>query len=172
MTRLLLLLALLSGPARAEPTLLSRVTVGLDSTANLSLTPGRTQGGLGGGVQVGFLLDAHWLVQARAAWLVGLGSHSLFHLGGAWQRSEGTWRPAFGAHLVLGLGGALDFSVGGRLPSRAPTLGLVASVALLRFQAGPVVLSALAMEGGVSTEFLSVGPRFGLTAFSLSAPLE
>jgi hypothetical protein len=93
----------------------------------------------------------------------------LVRAGGAWQRSEGVWRPLVSADLALGLGGALDFGVAGSAPSRAPTLGVVLGVQLLRFAATKnSTLSVLGLEGGVSTEFLSVGPRFGVTVLSLT----
>jgi hypothetical protein len=117
MTLAFALAALITAQAPSEPTVLSRLVVGLDAVGAISLTQARTQGGLGGGLRVGFTLAPAWFLEARAAWLVGLGSHSLLHLGGGWQR-EGTWRPALRADLALGLGGALDFNVGAKGPSQ------------------------------------------------------
>jgi hypothetical protein len=168
--RALLLIPLLSTSALGDASLLPRFSLGLETPAAISLTRARTQGGVGAGLHAAFALDEHWLIDAHAAWLWGLGSHSLFKLGGGWQRS-GTWRPLFRASVVLGLGGALDFAELGSLPSRAPTLGLVAGVSLLRFQVGRAFVSGLELEGGLSTEFLTVGPRFGVTVLSISAPL-
>lgn len=170
MKALALLTVLLAGPALAESTLFSRFTLGLETQGAISLTPARTQGGVGGGAVLTFSLDEHWLLDAHAGWLFGLGSHSLFRVGGGWQRS-GTWRPLLRAGLVMGLGGSLDFSVRGSLPSRAPTLGLVMGIAALRFQVGRAVVSALELEAGASTEFVAVGPRLGLTLIAISAPL-
>lgn len=150
--------------------LLSRVTAGLETLGAISLTPARTQGGLGGGVHAAFAFDERWQAEAHAAWLWGLGSHTLLRAGVAWQRS-GLWRPKLGLNLALGLGGALDFSVGERPPSRAPTLGLLVSAALLRFQVERVVVSALELEAGASTELVAVGPRAGVTLLSLGVRL-
>lgn len=170
MTKLALCTALLATSALAEESLLSRTTVGLETIGAISLTPARTQGGVGGGLHAAFALDSHWQVHARAAWLWGLGSHTLLRVGAGWQR-EGTWRPLFHAGLALGLGGSLDFSVADRPPSRAPTVGLVVGAALLRFQVESVIVSALELEAGLSTEFVSFGPRAGVTVLSLSVPL-
>ncbi len=162
---------LLATPALADESFLSRVTAGLETVGAVSLTDARTQGGIGGGVHVAFALDSHWQVYARAAWLWGLGSHTLIRAGAGWQR-EGTWRPLFHAGLALGLGGALEFGLPGRAPpSRAPTLGVVVGAALLRFQVESVIVSALELEAGLSTEFVSFGPRAGVTVLSLSVPL-
>lgn len=166
-----LLGVLVSLPALAEETVLSKLSLGLDTVGAISLTQARTQGGIGGGVQAAFSFDEHWLVHARAAWLWGLGSHTLFHAGGGWQRS-GTWRPLLRGDVTLGLGGSLDFSVGSMPPTRAPTVGLVVGAALLRFQVGRVIVSGLELEAGISTEFVSIGPRAGVTLLSLSALLE
>lgn len=166
----LLLVSLLATPAMAEAELASRFSVGLETVGAISLTRARTQGGIGGGVVGTFALDEHWIVQANAAWLVGLGSHTLWRASFGWQ-GTGTWRPAFRAGLALGLGGSLDFSVTDGPPSRAPTVGLVVSAALLRFHVGRAVLSALEVEGGVSTEFIAVGPRVGVTVLSLQLEL-
>lgn len=165
----LLLLVLLAALAHADTP--KRLLVSVEGTGALSLTTARTQGGLGGGVGVAFALAPSWLVEARIAWLWGLGSHTLVHVGGGWQRSEGLWRPAVLAELVLGLGGALDFSVNGQPPTRAPTLGAVLVLQPLRFGHDGVFVNVLGLEGGVSTEFLSVGPRLGVTLFSLSLAL-
>ena len=167
---LVLCSVLLATPALADESFLSRVTAGLETVCAISLTSARTQGGIGGGVHASFALDSHWQLHARAAWLWGLGSHTLLRLGAGWQR-EGTWRPLFHAGLALGLGGSLDFSVGDRPPTRAPTLGVVVGAALLRFQVESVIVSALELEAGLSTEFVSFGPRAGVTVLSLSVPL-
>ncbi|MBE2251476.1 MAG: hypothetical protein IAE78_18185 [Myxococcus sp.] len=170
MKGLLLCAALASSPAAAEASLRSRVTVGLESLGAISLTSARTQGGIGGGAHAAFAFDAHWLAYARAAWLFGLGSHTLLRVGGGWQR-EGVWRPLLHGGVVLGLGGALDFSVGDRPPSRAPTLGVVLGAALLRFQVEGVTVSALELEAGLSTELIALGPRATLTLLSLGVCL-
>lgn len=165
MTPLLLLLTLGAAPAEA------RLSVGLETLANVSLTQGRTQGGVGGALGVAWAFDANWQAQARVAWLWGLGSHTLVRVGAGWQRGEGTWRPLVRADLALGLGGALDFGVAGSAPSRAPTLGLVLGVSLLRFQLERVTVSLLELEVGLSTEFLSIGPRAGLGLLAVSVSL-
>ena len=170
MRTLVLCTTLLATSALAEESFLSRVTAGLETVGAISLTPSRTQGGIGGGVHAAFALDSHWQVHAHAAWLWGLGSHTLLRLGAGWQR-EGMWRPRFHAGLALGLGGSLDFSVADRAPSRAPTLGVMAGAALLRFQVESVIVSAFELEAGLSTEFVSFGPRAGVTVLSLSVPL-
>ena len=82
-----LLVVLVALPAAAEESVLSKLSLGLDTVGAISLTQARTQGGIGGGVQAAFSFDEHWLVHARAAWLWGLGSHTLFHAGGGWQRA-------------------------------------------------------------------------------------
>lgn len=163
---------LISSMARAEDgTFASRLGLGLETIGAISLTQARTQGGIGGGLMVTYALSPSWQLEAHGSWLVGLGSHTLLRVFAGWQR-EGTWRPLFRAGLALGLGGGLDFSVGGRGPSQAPTVAVLGGACLLRYQVGPVVVSALELEAGVSTEFLSVGPRFGLTVFSLLVRLE
>lgn len=169
MSRLALLVVLTSLRAFAsEP---SRLSVTLESLGSVSLTQARTQGGLGGAVGVAYAVSPSWQAQARVGWLWGLGSHTLLRVGGGWQRPEGLWRPLVRLDVALGLGGALDFGVGGQPPSRAPTLGLVVGASLLRFQLDRVALSVLELEGGLSTEFLSIGPRVGLGLLAVSVQL-
>lgn len=165
-----LLLALVATSALAEESFASRFTVGLESLGAISLTQVRTQGGIGGGLQASFALTPQWQVHAKAAWLWGLGSHTLLRTGAGWQR-EGTWRPLLSANVALGLGGALDLGLPDKPPSRAPTLGLMLGAALLRWEVDGFVLSALELEGGLSTEFASTGFRAGVTVFSLGARL-
>lgn len=167
MIALALLVCLASTPVEAP----SRLSVTLESLGSVSLTQARTQGGLGGAVGVAYAVSPSWQAQARVAWLWGLGSHTLLRVGGGWQRPEGLWRPLLRLDVALGLGGALDFGVGGQPPSRAPTLGLVVGASLLRFQLGRVALSVLELEGGLSTEFLSIGPRVGLGLLAVTVQL-
>jgi hypothetical protein len=167
MMALVLLGSLAATPVEAP----SRLSVTLESLGSVSLTQARTQGGLGGAVGVAYAVSPSWQAQARVAWLWGLGSHTLLRVGGGWQRPEGLWRPLLRLDVALGLGGALDFGVGGQPPSRAPTLGLVVGASLLRFQLDRVALSALELEGGLSTEFLSIGPRVGVGLLAVTVQL-
>lgn len=171
MKGLMLALMMLVTPAFAENAAPSRFAVRLETLGSLSLTRARTQGGIGGAVGVAYAFDPHWLAQARVGWLAGLGSHTLVRVGGGWQRAEGSWRPFIGTDVAVGLGGALDFGVEGGPPSRAPTLGLTVGLSLLRYQVEKLTLSVLELEAGVSTEFLSVGPRLGLGLLSVSVQL-
>ncbi len=147
-----------SALASAQPSLSATVRAG----GSLSLNPSRTQLGLGGGVGARLVFDEQWLVQADIATLFGLGVVGLVRAGGGWQRA-GRWSPMVRVDLEFGFGGSLDFSVAARLPPRGPTVGLTASVALLRFATGRWTISALEISGGVGSDFLSVGPRVGLT---------
>ncbi|MBL8920558.1 MAG: hypothetical protein JNJ54_16965 [Myxococcaceae bacterium] len=165
-----LLLALVATSSLAEEPFASRFTVGLETLGAISLTQVRTQGGFGGGVHASFSLGPQWQVHAKAAWLWGLGSHTLVRVGGGWQR-EGTWRPLLSANLALGLGGALDVGTPDRLPARGPTLGAMLGAALLRWEVDGLIVSALEVEAGLSTEFLATGFRAGVTVFSLGARL-
>lgn len=167
MIALALLVSLAATPVEAP----SRLSVTLESLGSVSLTQARTQGGLGGAVGVAYAVSPSWQAQGRVAWLWGLGSHTLLRVGGGWQRPEGLWRPLLRLDVALGLGGALDFGVGGQPPSRAPTLGLVVGASLLRFQLGQLALSLLELEGGLSTEFLSIGPRVGLGLLAVTVQL-
>ena len=144
--RALWLIGVLSTAALAESA--PRLSVGLKTLGGLSLTRARTQGGLGGAVSAGWMLDRHWQLNADFAWLVGLGSN-----------------------LELGFGGALDFSVGDRLPPRGPTVGLTLGIAPLRWKFDWCVVSLMELHGGVSTEFAAVGGRFSLTLLALSVPI-
>lgn len=165
-----LLLALVATSSFAEQSFASRFSVGLETLGAISLTQVRTQGGLGGGLHASFALTPQWQVHARAAWLWGLGSHTLLRVGGGWQR-EGTWRPLLSANLVVGLGGALDVGTPDRLPARGPTLGATLGAALLRWEVEGLLISALEVEAGVSTELVATGFRAGVTVFSLGARL-
>jgi len=155
-----------SAAAQAGP------AIGLELRAggSASLTPGRTQGGLGAGAGVRLVFDERWLVHADVAALFALGVVGLVRAGAGWQR-PGTWSPMVRADVELGFGGSLDFSIGGRAPPHGPTLGLVASAGLLRFVTGKVTISVLELGIGVSTDFQSVGPRFGLSLLELGIAL-
>lgn len=165
-----LLLALVATSSLAEESFASRFSVGLETLGAISLTQVRTQGGLGGGVHVSFALTPQWQVHARAGWLWGLGSHTLVRLGGGWQR-EGTWRPLLSANVALGLGGALEVGTPDRLPVRGPTVGAMLGAALLRWEVDGLIVSALELEGGLSTELVVTGFRAGVTVFSLGTRL-
>lgn len=155
-----------SGSALAEPT----VALALRTGGSASLTPGRTQGGVGAGAGVRLLFDERWQVQADVAVLFLLGVAGVVRAGAGWQR-PGVWSPLVRADVELGFGGSVDFSLAGRAPPHGPTLGLVASVGLLRFVAGRVTFSGLELGLGLSTDFQSVGPRFGLTFLEIGIAL-
>ena len=53
----LLLVTLVSLPAVAEESVLSKLSLGFDTVGAISLTQARTQGGIGGGVQAAFAFD-------------------------------------------------------------------------------------------------------------------
>ncbi|MFZ5444518.1 MAG: hypothetical protein ACOZQL_31285, partial [Myxococcota bacterium] len=84
-----LALTLLAGAALADERPTSPLSVSLETLGSVSLTAGRTQGGVGGGVGVAFAVSPSWQAQARVAWLWGLGSHTLLRVGGGWQRPGG-----------------------------------------------------------------------------------
>ncbi len=168
MKQFALVFTLLSGAAVAKEPDLKHLTVGLEALTSISLTPARTQGGIGGAVDVSFAFTPSWQAHIAAAWLTGIGSNSLIRLGGAWTKA-GTWRPLFGADIELGFGGSLNF--GPVMPEGVPTVGLAARIALLRFELGKCTISALEINAGPSTEFVSVGWRIGLKFFALSVSL-
>lgn len=162
------LLVCLLGAASAQTAPLSLT---LRSAGSLSLTAGRTQGGIGGGVGLSYELKPSVALQADVAWLWGIGAPVLVRVGGAWQRA-GLWRPQLRADLEVGLGGGLEFSVEGRIPPRAPTLGGVLGLGLLRFEVPERGwISLLELSGGLSTDFASLGPRLGLSLLSLGVRL-
>jgi hypothetical protein len=166
MTSLALGLLLAASQAQAPTASLS-----MRSGASLFLAPSRTQGGFGGGVGVQLELDRHWLVHLDAAVLWGLGTAGVLRLGGAWQR-DGLWRPVLRVDLELGVGQRLDFTDGGRLPPPGPSLGLGVSGGVLRFEVAHAVVSALEIGVGLGTDFLTAGPRVGLTLLEISVPLN
>ncbi len=164
--RALIVCCVLLGAPRANAQERQRLVVGLEAVSGLSLTPARTQGGVGGGLSLAYELTPQWQLEANVAWLVGVGSNTLLRLGAAWQRA-GFWRPQLRAEVELGLGGALDFDV----RARGPTVGLTVGVSPLRFEFEHFILSALELRVGPSTEFVSFGWRAGLTLFSISVPV-
>jgi hypothetical protein len=167
MRALAMALALVAGTAAAE---LPPLAVTVHSGGTVFLAPSRTQGGLGGGVGLALSVDAHWLVEADATVLFGLGLAGQVRAGAAWQRS-GRWTPVARAYLELAFGQRLDFTVNGRLPPNGPTLGLGVGLGLLRFTVGRATVSALELRGGLGTDFLSVGPHLGVELLELSLPL-
>ncbi len=170
MKPLFLIATLVSTTAAAQAFDLSRFSLGVETIGSLSLTPSRTQGGVGGALDVSYAFTPSLHAHASVGWLVGVGSSSLVRLGAGWSRS-GTWRPLFGADLEVGVGSALEFGGATVHPAGVPTLALTARVALLRFEVGPCSLSGLELNAGPSTEFVSVGWRLGVKLFALSVAL-
>lgn len=146
-------------------------SVSVRTGGSILLTPTRTQGGGGGGLGVRVQLDPHWLLQADAAILVGLGMAGVIRAGAGWQHAGGTWAPLIRADAELGVGQRLDFSSELHLPPRGPSLGAVLSVGLLRFAVAGAIVSALELGGGVGTDFLTIGPRISVTLLEISLPL-
>lgn len=161
--------AVLAVSLGAEPSVTSPLTVSARSGFSLSLTSARTQGGVGGGLGLGYALTPSMDLFADASWLWGLGSVGLVRAGAGWHRT-GLWTPQLSAMVELGVGGGLDFSVAGKTPSRLPTVGLSLGLAPLRFTRDGAWISLFELSGGLSTEFLAVGPRFGVTALAVGAP--
>lgn len=170
--RTLFLIYALSTAAFAESEPEPRLSVGLKTLGGLSLTQARTQGGIGGALSAGWMLDRNWQLNADFAWLVGLGSTTMLRVGGGWRPDNPVWQPMLRVDLELGFGGSLDFSVGDHLPPRGPTLGLTAGVAPLRWKFDWCVVSVMELHGGLATEFVAVGGRFSLTLLALSVPIR
>ena len=167
MKALALGLVLSSAALAEEP----RLSLGLKTLGGLSLTPARTQGGIGGAVSAAWALTPQWQVHGDVAWLVGLGSNTMLRVGAGWHPQWPTYQPMLRADVELGLGGALDFSVGDALPPRGPTLGLTVGLAPLRWRFDGAIVSVLEFHGGLSTEFVALGSRFSVTLLALAVPI-
>ena len=87
-------------PAFAEG---PRLSLHLNSGANLLFARTRTMGGLGGGVMARGSFDGGWFADAGLDYGAILGNVGTLHVGGGWQRS-GLWALSVSAHAGLMFG--------------------------------------------------------------------
>lgn len=148
-----------------------RFHIALGGTAMAYLSDTRTMGGVGPSVGVRDVYRDVFLIEADAAYLFMLGSVVNLRAGFGVQR-PGLWSPAATANVSVLLGARFAFIQPGRpLPMGTPTAAIGITLAPLRFQAGPVLLSAMQVGLGLGTEFNNWGPLISASLLEIAVRL-
>ncbi len=166
MRTLLLLGALLSGMASAQPVPLEFY---LRGNGKVFLSEARTQGGVGGGAGVRGFLSESLLLQADLGYLSQIGNVAELRLGAGWQLPGTLWRPGAAVILSTLLGDRLSFLTPHHpTPVGTPAFSLGLALSPLRFTQAGVSVSLLEVELGLGWEFPGLGLALGLTLVETS----
>lgn len=148
-----------------------RLHLSFSANATGYLSDTRTMGGVGFSVGVRDVFRRHFLIEADASYLFMIGNVVALRGGFGVQRS-GFWSPAAIAEVSVLLGDRFSFLQPGRaLPLGTPTAALGLTLAPLRFQTGPAIVSVLQVGVGLGTEFTNWGPLISADLIEIAVPL-